>query len=149
MSTRSFPPRSFITFRGLRQRFHFTLGLTFATQERDGLLLYNGRFNERHDFVALEIVDEQLQLTFSAGETTTTVSPFVPGGVSDGQWHRVQLHYYNKPVVGHSGVPQGPSEQKVAVVTVDDCDTAMALRFGPLLGNYSCAAQGTQTGSKK
>lgn len=39
----------------------------FATQERDGLLLYNGRFNERHDFMALEIVDEQLQLTFSAG----------------------------------------------------------------------------------
>lgn len=39
----------------------------FATQERNGLLLYNGRFNERHDFVALEIVDEQLQLTFSAG----------------------------------------------------------------------------------
>ncbi|OWK50438.1 Cadherin EGF LAG seven-pass G-type receptor 2 [Lonchura striata] len=176
MSTRSFPPHSFLTFRGLRQRFHFTLGLTFATQERDGLLLYNGRFNERHDFVALEIVDEQLQLTFSAGETTTTVSPFVPGGVSDGQWHRVQLHYYNKvgewgswggtrlqdggprpsclmwgpqPVVGRLGVPQGPSEQKVAVVTVDDCDTAMALRFGPRLGNYSCAAQGTQTGSKK
>uniref|UniRef100_A0A8C3V7T7 Cadherin EGF LAG seven-pass G-type receptor 2 n=1 Tax=Catharus ustulatus TaxID=91951 RepID=A0A8C3V7T7_CATUS len=149
MSTRSFPPHSFLTFRGLRQRFHFTLGLTFATQERNGLLLYNGRFNERHDFVALEIVDEQLQLTFSAGETTTTVSPFVPGGVSDGQWHRVQLHYYNKPVVGRSGVPQGPSEQKVAVVTVDDCDTAMALRFGPRLGNYSCAAQGTQTGSKK
>ncbi|NXB58155.1 CELR2 protein, partial [Struthidea cinerea] len=149
MSTRSFPPHSFLTFRGLRQRFHFTLGLTFATREREGLLLYNGRFNERHDFVALEIVDEQLQLTFSAGETTTTVSPFVPGGVSDGQWHRVQLHYYNKPVVGSSGVPQGPSEQKVAVVTVDDCDTAMALRFGPRLGNYSCAAQGTQTGSKK
>ncbi|XP_063274455.1 cadherin EGF LAG seven-pass G-type receptor 2 isoform X3 [Prinia subflava] len=148
MSTRSFPPHSFLTFRGLRQRFHFTLGLTFATQERDGLLLYNGRFNERHDFVALEIVDEQLQLTFSAGEATTTVSPFVPGGVSDGQWHRVQLHYYNKPVVGRSGIPQGPSEQKVAVVTVDDCDTAMALRFGPRLGNYSCAAQGTQTGSK-
>ncbi|NXQ69788.1 CELR2 protein, partial [Quiscalus mexicanus] len=166
MSTRSFPPHSFLTFRGLRQRFHFTLGLTFATQERDGLLLYNGRFNERHDFVALEIVDEQLQLTFSAGETTTTVSPFVPGGVSDGQWHRVQLsqgitHFLthwspeeshvlsSPPVVGRSGVPQGPSEQKVAVVTVDDCDTAMALRFGPRLGNYSCAAQGTQTGSKK
>ncbi|NXJ95515.1 CELR2 protein, partial [Corythaixoides concolor] len=149
MSTRSFPPRSFLTFRGLRQRFHFTLALTFATKERDGLLLYNGRFNEKHDFVALEIVGEQVQLTFSAGETTTTVSPFVPGGVSDGQWHRVQLHYYNKPVLGRAGVPQGPSEQKVAVVAVDDCDTAMALRFGPLLGNYSCAAQGTQSGSKK
>ncbi|XP_017691028.1 PREDICTED: cadherin EGF LAG seven-pass G-type receptor 2 isoform X1 [Lepidothrix coronata] len=149
MSTRSFPPKSFLTFRGLRQRFHFTLGLTFATRERDGLLLYNGRFNERHDFVALEIVGEQLQLTFSAGETTTTVSPFVPGGVSDGQWHRVQLHYYNKAVMGRSGVPQGPSEQKVAVVAVDDCDTAMALRFGHRLANYSCAAQGTQGGTKK
>ncbi|KAM6289159.1 LOW QUALITY PROTEIN: cadherin EGF LAG seven-pass G-type receptor 2-like, partial [Aegotheles albertisi] len=149
MSTRSFPPRSFLTFRGLRQRFHFTLALTFATTERDGLLLYNGRFNEKHDFVALEIVGEQLQLTFSAGESTTTVSPFVPGGVSDGQWHRVQLHYYNKPVLGRSGLPQGPSEQKVAVVTVDDCDTGLALRFGHRLGNYSCAAQGTQSGSKK
>ncbi|NWX03777.1 CELR2 protein, partial [Caloenas nicobarica] len=149
MSTRSFPPNSFLTFRGLRQRFHFTLALTFATKERDGLLLYNGRFNEKHDFVALEIVGEQVQLTFSAGETTTTVSPFVPGGVSDGQWHRVQLHYYNKPVLGRSGLPQGPSEEKVAVVTVDDCDTGMALRFGPRLGNYSCAAQGTQSGSKK
>lgn len=28
MSTRSFPPNSFLTFRGLRQRFHFTLALT-------------------------------------------------------------------------------------------------------------------------
>ncbi|XP_068774552.1 cadherin EGF LAG seven-pass G-type receptor 2 isoform X2 [Struthio camelus] len=149
VSTRSFPPHSFVTFRGLRQRFHFTLALTFATKERDGLLLYNGRFNEKHDFVALEIVGEQIQLTFSAGESTTTVSPFVPGGVSDGQWHRVQLHYYNKPVLGKSGLPQGPSEQKVAVVTVDDCDTGMALKFGAVLGNYSCAAQGTQSGTKK
>uniref|UniRef100_A0A8C2T9U6 Cadherin EGF LAG seven-pass G-type receptor 2 n=1 Tax=Coturnix japonica TaxID=93934 RepID=A0A8C2T9U6_COTJA len=149
MSTRSFPPRSFITFRGLRQRFHFTLTLTFATKERDALLLYNGRFNEKHDFVALEIVQEQIQLTFSAGETTTTVAPFVPGGVSDGQWHSVQVQYYNKPVLGKSGLPQGPSEQKVAVVAVDDCDVGMALKFGPVLGNYSCAAQGTQSGSKK
>lgn len=30
------------------------------------------------------------------GEAKTTVAPFVPGGVSDGQWHSVQLHYYNK-----------------------------------------------------
>lgn len=33
------------------------------------------------------------------------MSPFVPGGVSDGQWHRVQLKYYNKVGVGR--VPQG------------------------------------------
>ncbi|XP_049621611.1 cadherin EGF LAG seven-pass G-type receptor 2 isoform X1 [Suncus etruscus] len=149
VTTRSFPARSFVTFRGLRQRFHFTLALTFATKARDGLLLYNGRFNEKHDFMALEVIKEQVQLTFSAGESTTTVSPFVPGGVSDGQWHTVQLKYYNKPLLGQTGLPQGPSEQKVAVVTVDGCDSGVALRFGAVLGNYSCAAQGTQSGSKK
>lgn len=40
----------------------------FATRERNALLLYNGRFNEKHDFIAVEIVNEQIQLTFSAGE---------------------------------------------------------------------------------
>ncbi|NWH59992.1 CELR1 protein, partial [Geococcyx californianus] len=149
MTTRSFPPQSFITFKGLRQRFHFTISLMFATRERNALLLYNGRFNEKHDFIALEIIEEQIQLTFSAGETTTTVAPFVPGGVSDGQWHSVQVQYYNKPNIGRLGIPHGPSGEKVAVVTVDDCDTAVAVRFGSLIGNYTCAAQGTQTGSKK
>ncbi|ETE72553.1 Cadherin EGF LAG seven-pass G-type receptor 1, partial [Ophiophagus hannah] len=149
MTTRSFPPESFVTFKGLRQRFHFTVSLMFATRERNALLLYNGRFNEKHDFIALEIIDEQIQLTFSAGETTTTVAPFVPGGVSDGQWHSVQVQYYNKPNIGQLGIPHGPSGEKVAVVTVDDCDTAVAVRFGSLIGNYSCAAQGTQSGSKK
>ncbi|XP_036093576.1 cadherin EGF LAG seven-pass G-type receptor 1 isoform X5 [Rousettus aegyptiacus] len=149
VTARSFPPRSFVTFRGLRQRFHFTVSLTFATQERNALLLYNGRFNEKHDFIALEIVDEQVQLTFSAGETTTAVAPQVPGGVSDGRWHSVRVQYYNKPNIGRLGLPHGPSGEKVAVVTLDDCDTAVAVRFGSLVGNYSCAAQGTQSGSKK
>ncbi|XP_075816371.1 cadherin EGF LAG seven-pass G-type receptor 1 isoform X1 [Microtus pennsylvanicus] len=149
VSTRSFPPQSFVTFRGLRQRFHFTVSLSFATQDRNALLLYNGRFNEKHDFIALEIVEEQLQLTFSAGETTTTVTPQVPGGVSDGRWHSVLVQYYNKPNIGHLGLPHGPSGEKVAVVTVDDCDAAVAVHFGSYVGNYSCAAQGTQSGSKK
>uniref|UniRef100_A0A8D0AXG8 Cadherin EGF LAG seven-pass G-type receptor 1 n=1 Tax=Sander lucioperca TaxID=283035 RepID=A0A8D0AXG8_SANLU len=149
MTTRSFPGQSFITFRGLRQRFHFTVSFTFATRERNALLLYNGRFNEKHDFIALEIIDEQIQLTFSGGETKTTVSPYIPGGVSDGQWHSVQLHYYNKPNIGRLGIPHGPSAEKVAVVAVDDCDISMAIRFGKQIGNYSCAAQGTQTGQKK
>ncbi|XP_073724829.1 cadherin EGF LAG seven-pass G-type receptor 1 [Misgurnus anguillicaudatus] len=149
MTTRSFPGQSFITFRGLRQRFHFTLSFMFATRQRNALLLYNGRFNERHDFIAIEIVEEQIQLTFSAGESKTTVTPFVAGGVSDGQWHTVHLHYYNKPNIGRYGIPHGPSEEKVAVVAVDNCDVAMALRFGGQIGNYTCAARATQTGKKK
>ncbi|KAF4097163.1 hypothetical protein G5714_021171 [Onychostoma macrolepis] len=149
MSSRNFPPQTFITFKGLRQRFHFTLSLSFATREPDGLLLYNGRFNQKHDFIALEIVNEQIQLTFSAGETKTTVSPFIAGGVSDGRWHTAHVHYYNKPVLNRAGLPQGPSDQKVVVVTVDNCDSSVALRFGHMIGNYSCSAQGSQSGSKK
>lgn len=41
----------------------------FATREPNGLLLYNGRFNEKHDFIAMEIINEQIQLTYSAGRT--------------------------------------------------------------------------------
>lgn len=31
-----------------------------------------------------------------SGESSTQVSPFLPGGVSDGNWHTVHIHYYNK-----------------------------------------------------
>ncbi|XP_030203240.1 cadherin EGF LAG seven-pass G-type receptor 3 isoform X5 [Gadus morhua] len=149
VTARSFPPKSFVMFHGLRQRFHLSISLTFATLESNGLLFYNGRFNEKHDFIALEIQDGQVMLKYSTGELSTQVSPFLPGGVSDGEWHTVHIHYYNKPRRSSSGEPQGPSDEKVAVVSVDDCDTAVSLRFGPQLGNYTCAAQGQQTSSKK
>ncbi|KYO29743.1 prestin isoform B [Alligator mississippiensis] len=149
VTTRAFPPKSFVMFRGLRQRFHLTLSLSFATQERSGLLLYNGRLNEKHDFLAVEIIDGQVQLKYSTGESSTLVAPYVPGGVSDGQWHTVQLLYYNKPKLGSLGVVQGPSKDKVAILTVDECDTSVALQFGSEIGNYSCAAEGVQTSSKK
>ena len=45
-------------------------------------------------------------LSGPAGETTTTVAPQVPGGVSDGRWHAVQLQYYNKV-----GIPRLPRRQ--------------------------------------
>lgn len=54
-----------------------------------------------------------------------------------------------QPHIGRMGIPHGPSGEKVAVVAVDDCDISMAIRFGKQIGNYSCAAQGTQTGQKK
>ncbi|XP_072537654.1 cadherin EGF LAG seven-pass G-type receptor 3 isoform X2 [Salminus brasiliensis] len=149
VTTRSFLPKSFIMFRGLRQRFHLSISLSFATLESSGLLFYNGRFNEKHDFLALEILDGQVVLKYSTGESSTQVSPYLPGGVSDGNWHTVHIHYYNKPKRSVSGEVQGPSDEKVAVVSVDDCDTAIALRFGVQLGNYSCAAQGKQSSSKK
>ncbi|XP_075430641.1 cadherin EGF LAG seven-pass G-type receptor 3 isoform X2 [Ascaphus truei] len=149
LSTRNFPPKSFVMFRGLRQRFHMSLSLSFATKERNGLLFYNGRLNEKHDFIAVEIIDGQVQLKYSTGESSTLVTPYLPGGVSDGKWHTVQLRYYNKPKIGPMGVAQGPSKEKVAVLAVDDCDMSMALKFSNEIGNYSCAAEGVQSSSKK
>lgn len=69
-------------------------GFRFATQEKTGLLLYNGRFNEEHDFVGLEIVDSQVTFTFSLGGNHSSVSTYIPGGVSTGQWFPVTLHYH-------------------------------------------------------
>uniref|UniRef100_A0AAQ5WYN7 Cadherin, EGF LAG seven-pass G-type receptor 3 n=1 Tax=Amphiprion ocellaris TaxID=80972 RepID=A0AAQ5WYN7_AMPOC len=147
VTARSFQPKSFAMFRGLRQRFH--LSISFATLESSGLLFYNGRFNEKHDFIALEIQEGQVVFKYSTGESSTQVSPYLPGGVSDGDWHTVHIHYYNKPKRSMSGEAQGPSDEKIAVVSVDDCDTSLSLRFGTQLGNYSCAAQGKQTSNKK
>ncbi|KAK2091100.1 Cadherin EGF LAG seven-pass G-type receptor 3 [Saguinus oedipus] len=121
----------------------------FATVQQSGLLFYNGRLNEKHDFLALELVAGQVRLTYSTGESNTVVSPTVPGGLSDGQWHTVHLRYYNKPRTDALGGVQGPSKDKVAVLSVDDCDVAVALQFGAEIGNYSCAAAGVQTSSKK
>ncbi|XP_014647237.1 PREDICTED: cadherin EGF LAG seven-pass G-type receptor 3 isoform X4 [Ceratotherium simum simum] len=149
VAARSFPPRSFVMFRGLRQRFHLTLSISFATVQPSGLLFYNGRLNEKHDFLALELVAGQVRLTYSTGESNTVVSPTVPGGLSDGQWHTVHLRYYNKPRTDALGGAQGPSKDKVAVLSVDDCNVAVALQFGAEIGNYSCAAAGMQTSSKK
>lgn len=39
----------------------------FATLENSGLLFYNGRFNEKHDFMALEIQEGQVVLKYSTG----------------------------------------------------------------------------------
>lgn len=35
--------------------------------ENSGLLLYNGRFNEKHDFIALEIQEGQVVFKYSTG----------------------------------------------------------------------------------
>lgn len=37
-----------------------------------------------------------LSALLGTGESSTQVTPFLPGGVSDGNWHTVHIHYYNK-----------------------------------------------------
>ncbi|XP_012288367.1 protocadherin-like wing polarity protein stan [Orussus abietinus] len=126
LRARSFGPSTFLTFPSLRQRYRLHLRLRFATEATDGVLLYNGRYNERHDFVALEIVDSRVRFSFSLGDEVTEVSAGVPGGVSDGRWHSVEVSYVNRTVT----------------IALDDCDVALALKYGDRLGRkWACAGR--------
>jgi len=60
------------------------------------LLFYNGRYNEKHDFIALELIAGQVQFSFSLGTTITRVIASVEGGVSDGKWRQVTIDYHNR-----------------------------------------------------
>ncbi|XP_017787025.1 PREDICTED: protocadherin-like wing polarity protein stan isoform X1 [Nicrophorus vespilloides] len=124
LKSRSFSANSFLTFPSLKQRHRMHLQLRFATTSRNGLLLYNGRYNELHDFIALEIVNASVQFSFSLGSGVTRATASLPGGVSDGEWHTVTVHYFNKSVT----------------ISLDDCDTALALAHGEELGGrWECA----------
>nr|CAD7592898.1 unnamed protein product [Timema genevievae] len=129
LRSRSFSKESFLTFPALRQRHRVHIKLRFATQSESGLLLYNGRYNEKHDFIALEIVSGAIHFSFSLGSNVTTTVASLPGGVSDGSWHSVTVHYFNKS----------------AIVSLDECDTLLATKYGPHLGaEWSCANHTTQ-----
>ncbi|KAL7299168.1 hypothetical protein TKK_0007766 [Trichogramma kaykai] len=126
LKSRSFGPMTFLTFPSLRQRHRFHLKLKFATESSEGLLLYNGRYNEKHDFIALEIVESKVQFSFSLGDEITSATAEIPGGVSDGKWHEVQVSYVNRSVI----------------VSLDNCDIALALKHGERLGEkWSCASR--------
>lgn len=126
LKARSFGPTTFLTFPSLKQRHRLDLKMKFATESSEGLLLYNGRYNEKHDFIALEIVESQIHFSFSLGDEVTKAVAEIPGGVSDGQWHEVQVTYVNRSVI----------------ISLDNCDVSLALRFGERLGDkWSCAGR--------
>ncbi|XP_064606055.1 LOW QUALITY PROTEIN: cadherin EGF LAG seven-pass G-type receptor 2-like [Liolophura sinensis] len=128
LTARSFPRGSYLTFPSLKSRHRFTIELKFATWERNGLLFYNGRYNEQHDFIALEIVDSQVQFSFSTGSNVTSVRTNLEEGTSNGEWHYVRVDYLNR----------------TATLTVgEDCDTEVWIRYGHKLGNYTCAVRKT------
>ncbi|XP_044577360.1 protocadherin-like wing polarity protein stan isoform X2 [Cotesia glomerata] len=129
LRARSFGPSTFLTFPSLKQRHRLNIKLKFATESSQGLLLYNGRYNEKHDFIALEIINSELQFSFSLGDKITRATAAIPGGVSDGQWHTVNVNYINRTVT----------------ITIDDCDIGLALHYGKKLGDkWSCAGTGEQ-----
>ncbi|XP_041458442.1 cadherin EGF LAG seven-pass G-type receptor 2-like isoform X3 [Lytechinus variegatus] len=123
--TRNFPPNSFMMFWSLSQRVRLQLSVSFASLEPNGLIFYNGRYNQQHDFIALEIVNSQVRFSFSTGSTVTTVTASRQGGVSDGEWHTVAIDY----------------NFRTARIILDDCDPAVALDNGHQFDDFTCAAE--------
>ncbi|XP_042896981.1 protocadherin-like wing polarity protein stan isoform X2 [Parasteatoda tepidariorum] len=128
LRARSFSRGSFLTFPSLRQRHRLHIRLRFATRQKNALILYNGRYNDKHDFIAMEIIDSQLVVSFSLGSNVSEVSARIPGGLSDGQWHEAELTYLNR----------------TAILSVDGCDTGVAVKYGEEL-SYKCANSVTHT----
>ena len=97
LEARSFSNGAFLSLPSLTQRFKFNLQLEFATIQKNGLLLYNGRYNGKHDFISLSIDNEGVLFMFSTGgDTAAQVRVDSVAGVSDGEWHHVEVQYYNR-----------------------------------------------------
>ncbi|CAK8686091.1 unnamed protein product [Clavelina lepadiformis] len=154
LRSRHFELGDFLVLQGITKQWHFKLSISFATVESDGLIFYNGRLNHEHDFMALELVDGQVQLNFSTGDSWTAVNPVVSDRLNDGHWHTVHIQYFNK--LSSGPLPQGvsnrggPSATKVVVVTVDPdkCDFVVASQWNTTLGSYSCSKLVEQEGTK-
>ncbi|KAG9508984.1 Protocadherin-like wing polarity protein stan, partial [Fragariocoptes setiger] len=100
LRARSFARGSYVSLRAIRQRHRFHLSLRFATRSPDGLLIYNGRYDDRRDFIALEIVNGHLQFQFSTGDPhqVAQVQLTTTGDVADGEWHTVSVEYRDRSV---------------------------------------------------
>ncbi|XP_050548978.1 protocadherin-like wing polarity protein stan isoform X2 [Daktulosphaira vitifoliae] len=135
LRSRSFSKSSFLTFPSLKQRYRLHLSLKFSSLEESGLLLYNGRYNERHDFIALELIEggRGVQFSFSLGYEITYVIAYPTNGIAnDGLWHTVTVSYINR----------------TATISLDDCDVPLTVKYGTKLG-YTCANLSTQRLEKR
>lgn len=112
--SRSFVKGSYLSFSAINQRHRINIKLRFATRKDNILLIYNGRFNEEHDYMALEILDSTLVFSFSLGSTKHQVSLSArPGYLSSGLWRTVEVDFYNY----------------TATLTLHNCDRNMMRNF--------------------
>ena len=128
LRTRSFVSGSYLTFSALRQRYRLNLKLKFTTRQPNGLLLYNGRYNEKHDFIGLELIDGRIYFSFSLGGINRA-QVSVGQRLNDGQWHEVEVNYVNR----------------TATLKLDSCDEALlsAVERYDLGPEFACANKTT------
>ena len=70
--------------------------MEFTTTEHSGLLLFNGRYDGKHDFIAVEVWQGQVWFRFSLFSHKVIVTMNVNGGVIDGNWHKVEVAFQNR-----------------------------------------------------
>ena len=70
--------------------------MEFTTTEHSGLLLFNGRCDGKHDFIAVEVWQGQVWFRFSLFSHKVIVTMNVNGGVIDGNWHKIEVAFQNR-----------------------------------------------------
>ena len=83
-------------YLALKQKWKVHIKLQFATLQSNAVLLYNGRYNNKNDFVAIQIINGQVQFTVSTGKDAASALTNVRGGVNDGEWHTVTAVFKNQ-----------------------------------------------------
>ena len=83
--------------------FLLSVVFRFATRSQNGLLLFNGRYDGKGDFIALELVNGGLRFSLSLGdprrvETVHIATGSTSSGLDDGNWHTVELAYHNRVI---------------------------------------------------
>lgn len=103
-------------------RLEWQLSFRVATIARDGVLLFSG--DRDSDFVEVSIQDRVLRAEFSLGDQSKVVRMESErrNRVNDGEWHTVQLIYYDRQLS----------------VLLDECDAFSSLHAH---GAAPCAAQ--------
>lgn len=87
------PDHSGLAHVVINGRMMITLGTTLAERMIDRSI-DRGPLGE--ELCPLSSFRQPYTYFLPTGESNTVVSPTVPGGLSDGQWHTVHLRYYNK-----------------------------------------------------
>ncbi|XP_026790947.3 protocadherin Fat 4 isoform X2 [Pangasianodon hypophthalmus] len=83
-----FEELSYLEFPPLNPRYNF-ISMEFATVNLNSLLLYNAGELSTSEFLALEIVDGRLRLSFDLGSGVTRLETAKP--VADGSFHNVTV----------------------------------------------------------
>ncbi|XP_071948124.1 cadherin EGF LAG seven-pass G-type receptor 3-like [Antedon mediterranea] len=126
LTSRHFTGDSYLAFPSLQSRKSLNITFSLQTSHKDGMLLYIGRYNHRRDFLALEIVDSNLILSFSFGQMTMRVLAGTAWGLDDQVWHTITMLYH----------------KKIIDVVIDNC---RSIENEHKISNVPCSATATQS----